>query len=205
MAFLTDSEKDQLRAVIRQAEARTAGEIVTVIARASGDYYYYPTLWAALAAILAPLPFEWFAVSFAPLGVIELQLLTFMLLGLLLRVPAIKLRLVPRAVQRAYCARRAREQFLAQNLHTTRERTGVLLYVSVAEHHIELLADAGIHARVPAGTWDTIVAEFTAQLRAGRIGAGFCTAVQTVGEHLAGHFPADAANPNELPDHLIEI
>ncbi len=205
MAFLTDSEKDQLRTTIRQAEARTSGEIVTVIARASGDYFYYPTLWAALAAILAPLPFEWFALSFAPLGVVELQLLTFVLLSLVLRIPAVKLRLVPRSVQRAYCARRAREQFLAQNLHTTREHTGVLLYVSVAERRVELLADAGIHARVPAETWDTIVAEFTAQLKAGRIGAGFCAAVRAVGEHLAGHFPADAANPNELPDHLIEI
>jgi putative membrane protein len=205
MAFLTDSEKDQLRAAIRQAEARTTGEIVTVIARASGDYFYYPTLWAALTAILSPVPFQWLPVSYAPLGIVELQLLAFVLLALLLRIPAIKLRLVPRSVQHAYCARRAREQFLAQNLHTTHERTGVLLYVSVAEHHVELLADAGIHARVAAGTWDTVVAEFTAQLKAGRIGAGFCAAVQAVGEHLAGHFPADAANPNELPDHLIEI
>lgn len=205
MTFLTESDKQQLRAAIHAAESKTSGEIVTVIARASGSYYYYPTLWAALIAILAPLLLAWLPLSFAPLGIVELQLLVFALLALLLRLPAVKLHLVPRSVQREYCARRAREQFLAQSLHTTRERTGVLLYVSVAERHVELLADAGIHARVPAGTWNTIVDEFTAQVKAGHIGDGFVAAVTTIGGHLAAHFPRASDDRNELPDHLIEL
>jgi len=205
MAFLNDSEKQQLRDAIRAAEAKTAGEIVTVIAHASGDYFYFPTLWAALLAIVAPLAPVALSLSFAPLGIVELQLLVFALLALTLRLGAIKRWIVPRAVQRAYCARRAREQFLAQNLHTTRERTGVLLYVSVAERHVELLADAGIDAKVPPGTWDRIVAEFTAKVRDGQVATGFVEAVNAVGAQLATHFPAEAANPNELPDHLVEI
>lgn len=205
MTFLNDAEKAQLRDAIRQAEARTSGEIVTVIARASGDYFYYPTLWAALLAILSPLLPIGLAVSFAPFGVIELQLLVFALLALIFRWPPIKMILVPRPIQRQYCARRAREQFLAQNMHTTRERTGVLLYVSVAERHVELLADAGIHARVPAGTWNKIVDEFTAQLKAGRIGGGFIAAVTAIGEHLVAHFPRPVDDRDELPDRLIEL
>lgn len=205
MAFLNDAEKQQLRDVIRTAEAKTSGEIVTVIAHASGDYFYYPTLWAALLAIMAPLIPVGLDISFAPLGIVELQLLVFALLTLAFRWPPLKLKLVPRAVRRQYCARRAREQFLAQNLHTTRDRTGVLLYVSVAERYVELLADAGIDARVPAGTWDRIVADFTAQLRAGRIATGFVEAVHAIGTQLAMHFPTEITNPNELPDHLIEL
>lgn len=205
MTFLTESDKQRLRAAIHDAESKTSGEIVTVITRDSGSYYYYPTLWAALAAILSPLLFAWLPLSFAPLGIVELQLLVFALLALLLRQPVVKMRLVPRSVQRTYCARRAREQFLTQNLHTTRERTGVLLYVSMAERHVELLADAGIHARVPVGTWNTIMAEFTAQLKAGRIGDGFIAAVHAIGGHLAAHFPRPTDDRNELPDHLIEL
>ena len=205
MTFLNDAEKAQLRDAIRQAEAKTSGEIVTVIARASGDYLYYPTLWAALLAILSPLLPTGLALSFAPLGIIELQMLVFALLALVFRWPPIKLRLVPRTVQRAYCARRAREQFLAQGLHTTHERTGVLLYVSVAERHVELLADAGIHARVPEGTWDGVVSKLTAQVQAGQVGEGFIEAVNAVGAQLAAHFPAAGANLNELPDRLIEL
>lgn len=205
MTFLNDTEKSQLREAIRQAEAKTTGEIVTVIAQTSDDYFYYPTLWAALLAILSPLLPVGLAISFAPFGIIELQLLVFVLLALVFRWRPLKMRLVPRAVKQQYCARRAREQFLAQNLHTTRERTGVLLYVSLAERHVELLADAGIHARVSAGTWDEVVNKLTAQVKAGQVGAGFIEAVNTVGAHLAEHFPATAANPNELSDHLVEI
>ncbi len=205
MTFLNDAEKVQLRDAIRQVEARTTGEIVTVIARASGDYFYYPTLWAALLAILSPLLPIGLAANIAPLGVIELQILVFALLALAFRWPPIKLRLVPRAVKHRYCARRAREQFLAQNLHTTRERTGVLLYVSVAEHHVELLADAGIHARVPKGTWDEVVSKLGVCVKAGQVGEGFIEAVNAIGAQLATHFPVVGVNLNELPDHLIEL
>lgn len=205
MTFLNDAEKSQLREAIRQAEAKTTGEIVTVIAQESGDYFYFPTLWAALLAILSPLLPMIFAVSFAPLGIIELQLLVFVLLALVLRWPPLKMRLVPRTVKQQYCARRAREQFLAQNLHTTRERTGVLLYVSVAERHVELLADAGINARVPEGTWDAVVSKLTTTVKAGQVASGFVESVQTIGAQLATHFPATETNLNELPDHLVEL
>jgi len=205
MGFLNESEKEQLRKAIRAAEARTHGEIVAVIARTSGDYYYYPTLWAALIAIVSPTLLLALPVGFGPLGIVELQLVVFGVMALVLRWPPIKMRIVPQAVQRLHASRRAREQFHAQNLHTTRERTGVLLYVSVAEHHVELLADAGIHARVPAGTWDQVVDKLTARVKTGQIGEGFIEAVNTVGAQLATHFPAAGVNPNELPDHLIEL
>jgi putative membrane protein len=136
MAILTDSDKQQLREAIRRAEAKTHGEIVTVIARASGNYFYYPTLWAAVLAILSPVLLLALPGSLGPLGIVELQLLVFVLLAIGLRWGPIKRRLVPREQQRQYCARRAREQFLAQNLHTTRDRTGVLLFVSVFEQHM---------------------------------------------------------------------
>ncbi len=205
MTFLNDTEKQHLRNAIREAESKTAGEIVTVIALASDNYYYYPTLWAALLAILSPLLPIAINFSFAPLGVVELQLLVFVLLLAAFRWPPLKMYLVPRAIKDQYCARRAQEQFLVQNLHTTRARTGVLLYVSVAERHVSLLADSGIHSKVVAGTWDKIVTDFTRKLRTGQVTDGFIEAVNVTGALLATHFPAEVINPNELPDHLIEI
>jgi putative membrane protein len=205
MHFLNESDKDQLRRAIRTAEARTHGEIVTVIARASGNYFYYPTLWAAVLAILSPVALLALPWSLGPLGIVELQLLVFVLLAIGLRWAPIKMRLVPRDQQRLYCRRRAHEQFLAQGLHRTRERAGVLLYVSLAERHVELLADAGIHAKVAPGTWERVVADFTAQVHRGAVAAGFLAAIDAVGGELAQHLPADGINPNELPDHLIEL
>jgi putative membrane protein len=205
MGILNDDEKQQVSDAIRRAEAKTRGEIVTVIARASGNYYYYPTLWAAVLAILSPVIL--LALPWAPgmPGIIELQLFVFTLLAVLLRWAPIKRRFVPRDQQRLYCARRAREQFLAQGLHRTKDRAGVLLYVSLDEHHVELLADAGIHSHVSEDAWNTVVRNLTERVKEGRVRDGFVEAIDAVGTELARHFPADGVNRNELPDHLIEL
>lgn len=210
MKILSEAEKRRVSDAIRRVEAKTRGEIVTVIARASGNYYYYPTLWAAVLAILSPvvllaLPALAPAWTLGALGIVELQLFVFTLLAITLRWRPIKRRLVPRDQQRIYCARRAREQFLAQGLHRTHDRAGVLLYVSLDERHVELLADAGIHGHVAEGAWDKVVRDFTARVKDDRVCEGFVEAINAVGGELARHFPADGVNPNELPDHLIEL
>ena len=118
---------------------------------------------------------------------------------------AVRMMLVPRTVKHARAHARAVEQFLVQNLHTTAGRTGVLIFVPVAERYAEILADTGIDAKVPKGTRQEIVDELTAEIGAGRPADGFVHAVQRVGKHLAKHFPPGSADPNELPDHLIVL
>jgi putative membrane protein len=108
-------------------------------------------------------------------------------------------------MKRDCAARLAREQFFARRLHETPERGGLLLFVSEAERYVEIIADRGIHEKVPAGAWDGIVAEFTAKVREGRVAEGFLAAVTACGALLAEHLPAADDNPNRLPDVLIEI
>jgi putative membrane protein len=114
-------------------------------------------------------------------------------------------RLVPRAVLHERAHARAVEQFLVQNLHTTEGRTGVLIFVSVAERYAEILADAGIHRKVAEGTWQTIVDELTAQIGEGRQTDGFVHAIERVGVYLAEHYPPGSAPANALPNHLIVL
>jgi putative membrane protein len=114
------------------------------------------------------------------------QVIAFLALAILFSLPPVKLRLVPRALRHARAHRLAVEQFFAQNLHHTAERTGVLIFVSVAERYVEILADEGIHQRMPAGAWDQIVTD-------------------ACGARLIEHFPARAGDRNELPDRLIEL
>jgi putative membrane protein len=102
-------------------------------------------------------------------------------------------------------ARMAREQFLLRGLHRTEARAGVLLFVAVAERRVELIADEGIHARVAPGTWDAIIAGFTAAVREGRIADGFVAAIDAVADSLAAHFPRQPGDVNELPDRLVEL
>jgi putative membrane protein len=205
MAFLTDQDRQLITAAIVAAERRTSGELVTVVAEAADDYRYIPLLWPALAALMLP------AVVLAvwpPTGAFRLYLIqaaTFFALSLVAHLPQVHLALVPAVIKRRRASRLAREQFFERGLHLTRARTGVLIFVAVAERHVEIIADAGINALVPPGTWDQAVAEFVEQVRRGRIAEGFITAIGQVGERLAEHFPRPADDTDELPNRLIEI
>ncbi len=205
MTFLSTTEKQQIAEAIRVAESNTQGELVCVVAPASNDYRFLPWLWATLIALSLP-ALVWLAqVWWTQTEVYLAQVALFLLVLLLLQWRPVKMRLVPRSSQRQHAARLAREQFYAQRLHSTRERTGVLLFVSVAERYVEILADEGINAKVAPGTWDNIVRNFVVQVGAGRIAPGFLEAVAACASMLAEHCPAQKENPNELPNRLIEL
>lgn len=196
--------EDQARvaAAITEAEKKTAGEIVAVVAGQSSTYLYIPFMWAALVALLVPWPliyFTWISVQW----IYGIQLAVFLALLVVMLPLPVRLMLVPRTVKRARAHARAVEQFLAQNLHTTAGRTGVLIFVSVAERYAEILADTGIDAKVAKGTWQQIVDQLTSEIGSGKAADGFVHAIGSVGKHLAKHVPPGSNDPNELPDHLI--
>ena len=204
MAFMTDSDRARIGAAIRDVESRTGGELVAVVAQASDDYYYIPTLWAALLAILLSGIAELFALL--PTGLnLTVELGLFIALALAFRWSPLKMRLVPGAVKRARAAVLARAQFLEQNLYATRDRTGVLIFVSVAEHYVEVLADKGINDRVDPAVWQHAVDAFVTRVRAGQVADGFVEAVERCGVVLIEHFPRTPGDADELPNHLIEI
>lgn len=204
MAILNPADHQAISEAVRQAEKLTSGEIVTVIAKSSDDYHYIPLLWAALMALITPLPLVLFS-SLAPQPIYMIQLGLFIMLALALRHPALRHAIVPRAVQRKRAHRQAREQFLAQNLHTTEGRTGVLIFASLAERYVEIIADEGIYCKIAPEYWDDVVADMIGHLRAGQISDGFVSAITACGKTLAEHFPPGSRNENELPDQLIEI
>jgi putative membrane protein len=204
MTLVTEADQRRIAEAITTAERATSGEIVAVIAPQSSNYLHGPFLWAALVALAVPWPFvfwTWWPIQHIYL----LQLATFAGLVAVLMPVRVRMALVPRSVKHARAHRRAVEQFLAQNLHTTVGRTGVLIFVSVAERFAEILADAAIHAKVPEDVWPKIVADLTANIGKGQAGDGFVRAIAAVGEHLAKHFPPDAGQPHALSNHLIVL
>lgn len=204
MSFISAKDAERISSAITEAERKTSGEIVAVVADQSSRYQHIPFMWAALLALLVPWPlihFTWMKVQW----IFLIQLLVFLTILAVTWHPKARMSLVPKSARSANTRRRASEQFLAQNLHTTAGRTGVLIFVSVAEQRVEIIADKGIDERVPSGTWQQIVDNLTNEIRAGRTADGFIRAIDTIGRHLAEHFPPDAVDRNELPDHLIVL
>jgi putative membrane protein len=205
MVLVTKADQQKIADAIADAERMTSGEIIAVITPASGSYVYAAFFWPAIVALIVPLPFilwTWWPIQ----TIYMIQLLVFALLTMLLLVlRPLRLALVPASLKRQIAHRRALEQFLAQNLHTTPGRTGVMIFVSVAERYAELVADPEIARHVEQASWRAIVDDLTDKIGAGDPVAGFLAAIRAIAAPLAAHFPPDSHAHHGLPNHLIVL
>ncbi|MGB1756845.1 MAG: TPM domain-containing protein [Pseudomonadales bacterium] len=197
--FLTEQELTQISRRISEIEARTDAEVVTVLAEQSDDYYYIPTLWAALVGVVMPsvLPF-WFEL----IDVLMIQFLVFVVLAVALRFRPLLRRLIPRGVRQWRASNLARRQFLENNLHHTEQELGVLIFVSELERYVEILVDRGVAKALPNDVWEAVVDNFAGAVANGDVYEGFDRCLIAVGEVLAEEFPI-SSEKNELPNHLV--
>jgi putative membrane protein len=201
---LATEDHDRISAAILDAERRTSGEIVCVLARESTDATALPMLLAALAALIAPWPL--LGLTTLPVNIILLvQLLTFFVLALVLCLPRVRIALVPRAARRAMAHRMAMEQFMIRGIGRKENRTGVLIFVSLAERYARIVADRAIADRVPQSEWQQAVNELIAHTSQGDIPGGFVAAIERCGRILEANFPRSETDRRELPDRIYVI
>jgi putative membrane protein len=225
---LSPADLAAIESAVRQAEARTTGEIYCIVAEQSAHYGETPLAWAAGVALLAPallllggvhvtvpdLFGGWTAAQVgaavetaarsALVGAVLLQAVLFAAVALIVAWRPVRLVLTPQGVKRHEVRRRAGEIFLSKNLHLTRERTGVMIFVSLAERMAEIIADEGVASQVEPMVWDRAMAALAEGLKRGEPAAGFAAAVGLCGDVLAERFPtAPGDNPNELPDAVV--
>lgn len=189
---------------IAEIERETDAELVTVLARRADDYTYIPALWAALAAFVAPWLLRLGPWWLDATELLVFQALIFVVLFFALRWSPLLTRVIPRSVREWRASNLARRQFLEQGLHHTTGETGVLIFVSEAEHYVEILADRGIDRHVSEEEWQSIVDTFTSRVKAGRTVEGFIECVDACGALLIEHVPA-TREKNELPNRLAMI
>jgi putative membrane protein len=204
--MISEADKQRIAEAIRSAESKTTGEIFCVLAREAGTYRLAPIAWAAVVALIVPIPLilwtEWEART-----VYFLQLIAFILAAVGLSRPEVRFWIVPRRMKRERAHAAAMRQFLAQGMQKTSSRTGVLIFAAAAERYVEIIADGGINAKVTQDVWDEAVATLVRAMKDGAPVDGFVSAIVQCGNVLAQHFPAPpgAVNPDELPDRLVEI
>lgn len=98
---------------------------------------------------------------------------------------------------------RAIELFSELRIWDTEHNNGVLIYLLLAEHNVEIVADRGAAARISPDLWEDLCKAMEADFREGRFESGVLEALQRISTLLAAHFPAQAGNPNELPDRPL--
>lgn len=100
---------------------------------------------------------------------------------------------------------RAEEVFAHLRVWNTERNTGVLVYLLLADHAIEIVADRGVAREIDASEWAPICASMQQHFRAGEYERGAIAGVDAVGTLLAKHFPSDGGtrNRDELPDRPV--
>ncbi len=209
---LTAQEREQIQRAVQAAEQRTNAEIVPMIVGRSGlyrDAQYRAGLLLALSVLtilltteIVWLPWGWHAVNAA-----WLILATILAYGVGVWlgswVPIIRL-LTPTDRMRHKVRLRAERAFAQHAVSQTRERTGVLIMVSLLEHEIYVLPDQPLFQRVPTERWSSIVEAAVSRLKSGDVVGGLCHGIETCGALLAEVFPGRSGdNPDELSNELV--
>jgi uncharacterized membrane protein len=100
---------------------------------------------------------------------------------------------------------RAVALFADHGVWDTEDNCGVLIYVNLAEHKIDIVADRGIDRKIERATWQAVCATMTEGFRQGRFHDATLAAIAQVNALLHQHFPADGERPNELPDRPLML
>jgi putative membrane protein len=202
--FFTEQELQRIQEAVTAAEEKTSGEIVPMLVEASDRYAEVELAGMSVGLTAGTLAgFIWHD----PWAYIHSQLL-WPLAGaaagyLATLAPALKRHLTPAQRLTDSVQQRSLAAFTGQGLHHTKNETGILIFASLLEHRVVVLADRGINDKVPSGTWDEVVQILTEALRSGHACEGFCRAIERCAEILSQHFPPSPDDRNELSNKLV--
>jgi putative membrane protein len=187
---LSTADHERIRTASQEAERRTQIRFALVIVPVSDRYSLYPIVWGALAAFLVAgvlamaAPHESLRLGFL------IEAATFCITSLIFDWMPLRLWLVPGRIKRRHAHALARHEFAAQILAASDHRGGMLFFVSLAEHHVEILVDRELHASIGEGVLNGIVADFVAAAADNRIADGVVAGIKACADILARHSPA---------------
>ena len=205
--YLTESEISKITSIVAEAERTTEGEIVPIIVRRSsavGHVKWILTSMMTLIFVIAQAVYihnHWDRMNImAP----PIAFILFYFASIYLaKIPWFQRVLTPNEDEVAQVHARAELEFYRTQMKKTTKRTGILIFVSMMERRVVILADEGIAAHYPMETWEEIVRLMTDEFKKGRVYEGFEKAIKRCGDILKSKLPAAHQQSNQLTDHLI--
>jgi putative membrane protein len=209
--FLSGTEREKVIAAVKAAEKLTSGEIVPMVVSASYRYPMADVIGGAafalpISLILTPLVGGWLWLGtqnlWLFLGVFAILFIAFHEIvkrTYWLKRWFISQREIDEEVEEA-----AVTSFFTEGLYRSRDETGVLVFISVFEHKVWILADRGINEKVPEGQWNDIVTIIVDGIKQKRQTESICDAVEKIGAILQEHFPIKPNDTDELKNLIVD-
>lgn len=217
MLKLSKNDMEKIGSAVKNAESKTSGEIATAIIKESYDYAIYELMFAVITGLV------YFVAMMFFLGNVE-QLLqenfwdysvhylvmfygfsTFIIITLfyfIANISSIDRLIVPKKIRNRKVQERATRYFMESGVFNTKDRTGILIFISIMERRVELLADSGINKKINPEKWQNIVDNIIKGIKENDITSRLITSINECGDLLEKHFPIQADDKNELADGI---
>jgi putative membrane protein len=205
--YLKEEGLQRIEDAVRKAERRTSGEIVPMVVRESAATGHVALSVGAVALALAyglGLELSRAHLPWGHWAWLPLDLLLASFLGwALAKLPAVRRLFTPAADRHQAVFLRAKAAFYERGFDKTQGGTGILLFVSLADHQAVVLADKAIAKKLPAEVWDEVCEMLLRGARQKDLANGFQAAIAKCASLLEKNFPPKRKNRNELSDTVI--
>lgn len=202
--LLTNQDKAQIIEAVQQVEKKTSGEIVPLVVASSDTYPLSNTIGGFTMAMVLSI------CATQLLGTENMWVFLAILMGAFIVFHEIVKRALP--LKRLFISDQEIDEeveesaisaFYRNGLYKTKNETGVLVYISVFEHRVWVLADRGINEKVNPETWQEVVDMITIGIKKKTTGESIVKAIHRIGEILEAHFPVKPDDANELKNLIV--
>ncbi|QEN06916.1 hypothetical protein EXM22_02485 [Oceanispirochaeta crateris] len=216
--ILSQEEMSSIAAAVKKAESSTSGEISTALIQESSDYAFYElrasVFFGVLVYMIQLLFFDsissmasslsWNAPFwYVPVFMGGLSFVSGGLFYFFSNIPAVDRIIIPRTVMNKCVRARALQHFTESDVYSTKDGTGILIFISLMERRVELIADKGIHSKISGNEWQDIVRDLSESLSKRDLSNGLQNAVLRCGDILKAQFPVSENDVNELSDGIV--
>ncbi len=189
MQKITNEQRANLKAALGAAEKRTSARIAVATVPISDHYKLYPLVYGGLVGVLVLAVLAFFWPQMALRNAFLITIVTSGVVMFLLDFWPLRLAAVPRHAKLWECWELAHRAFASRVLAQNDRKTGILLFVSLGEHYVEVVTDRDVDRHIPQTTWDAIIKAFLAEAKQGRVGEALPKMVEAATQVLEPHYP----------------
>jgi putative membrane protein len=208
----------RFRDAVKKAEQNTSGEIALALTKESHDYAFYELIVSVIFGAFVFLimlflynPISslidkllWNVEAWQVIGMYGfISFIAIALVYLLTNISAIDRIVIPNKVRRRAVYQRALRHFVESGVYATRDRSGILLFISLMEHEVCIIADEGVLKIIAQDKLNALAQELAEGIRKKEFATSLLSCISSCGEILETHFPIKKDDVNELPDGLV--
>ncbi len=215
--LFTETDREAIEQAIIKAEENTSGEIIPIIASASGRYDRAEDIFGLLFSLFcvaigwalfhnnAPNG-DWSSFNFDLTAILLTMFLSF-IIGVLLThlCPVLRSPFITKKEMEEEIDRAAAAAFQHNQLHNTEDSTGILIYISLYEHQVKVVGDDAICAKLTQSDWQHICDVIIKDFKEKQYSNGIIEGIYLSGKLLAEHFPIKEGDIDELTNELVII